>query len=193
MAGARPICCRSRSCPARPPTRVLKHAPGAVLARITGARKGVIIDGIHDDGVCDRLLGMIAAKEDTTTRRGSAQGLVISPEVLADGTQSRHDAPVAERRRRAEQQRRICRRPAGPEAVPPNRADAKPRLRDRPVPDRTQVPAHARPRWRAPVPAHGARARHARHRAGSRQASGIRLGLHARRFATVLRGRRRRD
>jgi len=68
--------------------RVLKHAPGAVLARITGARKGVIIDGIHDDGVCDRVLGMIAAKEDTPTRRGSAQGLVISPEVLAGGTQA---------------------------------------------------------------------------------------------------------
>jgi len=68
--------------------RVLKHAPGAVLARITGARKGVIIDGIHDDGVCDRVLGMIAAKEDTTTRRGSTQGLVISPEVLADSTQT---------------------------------------------------------------------------------------------------------
>jgi maltose alpha-D-glucosyltransferase/alpha-amylase len=68
--------------------RVLKHAPGTALARITGARKGVIIDGIHDDGVCDRVLGMIAAKEDTTTRRGSTQGLVISPEVLASSTQT---------------------------------------------------------------------------------------------------------
>src|SRR5215813_7623273 len=50
--------------------RVLRRAPSAVLARITGARKGVIVDGIYDDGVCDRLLAMIAAKEDTPTRRG---------------------------------------------------------------------------------------------------------------------------
>ena len=85
---------------------------------------------------------MIAAKEDTPTRRGSAQGLVIG---RRSGGRSRKpaDAPMAERRRRAEQQHRICGRPAGPEVVPPDRADAKPRLRDRPVPDRTQVPAHA--------------------------------------------------
>ena len=169
----------------------LKRAPGAVLARITGARKGAIVDGMHDDGVCDRLLGMIAAKEDTPTRRGSAQGLRHQPRRSWRTVRKPHDAPVAERQRRAEQQRRICRRPAGPQAVPPNRADAKPRLRDRPVPDRTQVHAHAGARWRAPVPAHRARARHARHRADSRQASGIRLGLHDRRFAPVLRARRR--
>src|SRR5262249_3198351 len=37
----------------------LKQAPASVLARITGARKGAVIDGLLDDDVCDRLLRMV--------------------------------------------------------------------------------------------------------------------------------------
>jgi maltose alpha-D-glucosyltransferase/alpha-amylase len=58
--------------------RALKRSPSAVLARITGARKGVIIDGIHDDGVCERVLGMIGRSEEIATRRGIAQGLAVA-------------------------------------------------------------------------------------------------------------------
>ncbi len=57
--------------------RVVKRSPSAVLARITGARKGAIVDGIHDDGVCERLLGMVNRSEELATRRGSVQGFVL--------------------------------------------------------------------------------------------------------------------
>ncbi len=36
--------------------RASSEWPASVLARITGARKGVIVDGLLDDGVCNRLL-----------------------------------------------------------------------------------------------------------------------------------------
>jgi len=69
--------------------RALKRTPSAALARITGARKGVIIDGIHDDGVCERVLGLIARSEELSTRRGSVRGLVVtSPQSPVPSPQS---------------------------------------------------------------------------------------------------------
>jgi maltose alpha-D-glucosyltransferase/alpha-amylase len=77
--------------------RMLKHSPSAVLARVTGARKGVIVDAIQDDDVCDRLFGIITGREEIATRRGSVQGLVVpSPQSLVPSPQS----PVAHRWRR---------------------------------------------------------------------------------------------
>jgi trehalose synthase-fused probable maltokinase len=49
-----------------------------VLARITGARKGAVIDGLQDDDVCDRLLAMIERDQEHATRKGSIRGLVVS-------------------------------------------------------------------------------------------------------------------
>src|SRR5207244_13241735 len=39
--------------------RALKNSPSTVLARVTGARKGAIIDGIEDDDTCDRLIALV--------------------------------------------------------------------------------------------------------------------------------------
>jgi maltose alpha-D-glucosyltransferase / alpha-amylase len=38
---------------------VLKHSPASALARITGARKGIVADGWQDDEVCERLLALV--------------------------------------------------------------------------------------------------------------------------------------
>ena len=52
----------------------LERAPSAVLARITGARKGVIVDGLHDDRTCDRLIEMIDTADEIATKHGSVRG-----------------------------------------------------------------------------------------------------------------------
>ena len=51
-------------------TAVEQHHPGAVLARITGARKGTLYDGIFDDGTCATLLAGIQDGRELPTRRG---------------------------------------------------------------------------------------------------------------------------
>jgi maltose alpha-D-glucosyltransferase/alpha-amylase len=61
--------------------RVLQSA-SAVLARVTGARKGVIVDGLYDDDLCDRLLTMTARGEEAATTKGSTRGFAIkSPDA----------------------------------------------------------------------------------------------------------------
>src|SRR5205809_3332710 len=58
-------------------SRALSDMPGKVLARITGARKGAIIDGIEDDEVCDRLLTMVGAEQEIASARGSVRGFPL--------------------------------------------------------------------------------------------------------------------
>jgi maltose alpha-D-glucosyltransferase/alpha-amylase len=53
---------------------MLAEMPASTLARITGARKGAIIDGFHDDETSDRLLSSIANAREIATRRGSLRG-----------------------------------------------------------------------------------------------------------------------
>jgi maltose alpha-D-glucosyltransferase/alpha-amylase len=67
--------------------RVARESPKSIVARITGARKGILIDGLQDDDVCDRLLGMVESCRDLATGRGR-----VRPEQLATL------APVPERR-----------------------------------------------------------------------------------------------
>jgi maltose alpha-D-glucosyltransferase / alpha-amylase len=55
----------------------LKGNPTSVLARITGARKGVIVDALYDDDACDRLLGVIEKNSEVATSRGSVEGLRV--------------------------------------------------------------------------------------------------------------------
>jgi maltose alpha-D-glucosyltransferase/alpha-amylase len=55
----------------------LRGNPTSVLARITGARKGVIVDALYDDDACDRLLGVIEKNSDVTTSRGRLEGLRV--------------------------------------------------------------------------------------------------------------------
>ena len=50
--------------------RVDRESHGAMLARITGARKGVLFDGLFDDATCMALLGAIRDGRSLTTRHG---------------------------------------------------------------------------------------------------------------------------
>src|SRR5262249_32961501 len=53
---------------------MLKERTPAVLTRVTGARKGIIVDGIEDDDTCSRLFKLIVGRGDVATARGSLQG-----------------------------------------------------------------------------------------------------------------------
>jgi maltose alpha-D-glucosyltransferase/alpha-amylase len=55
-------------------TAVNDH-PGAVLARITGARKGAIVDGFLDDDVCDRILAIPEQGREVPTAKGGLRGV----------------------------------------------------------------------------------------------------------------------
>ena len=74
--------------------RALKTTPAAVLARITGARKGVIVDGIQDDDTCDRLLGDDRAARARSAPRAAASKGLAAPSGRRSGSSRR-------RRRRA--------------------------------------------------------------------------------------------
>jgi len=56
---------------------VLREQPEGVLARVTGARKGVIMDGLMDDDTCNRLFDAIAAGAGHATTRGTIQGVIV--------------------------------------------------------------------------------------------------------------------
>ncbi|MBI2187278.1 MAG: maltose alpha-D-glucosyltransferase [Acidobacteria bacterium] len=51
-------------------TTLEREHPAAVLARITGARKGLLYDGLFDDDTCTRLLGLIEEVGELPMRRG---------------------------------------------------------------------------------------------------------------------------
>ena len=72
-------------------SRALQQTPGAVVARITGARKGAIVDGLQDDDLCARLLEMIGRASELATARGSVRGVRVAPaiDVTGDGKWTR--------------------------------------------------------------------------------------------------------
>jgi maltose alpha-D-glucosyltransferase/alpha-amylase len=51
------------------------ETPGLVLARITGARKGTIVDGLTDDNVCDRLLDLADGESQLHGARATMRGV----------------------------------------------------------------------------------------------------------------------
>jgi maltose alpha-D-glucosyltransferase/alpha-amylase len=55
--------------------RAVAETPAIVLARITGARKGVVIDGWYDDDTCNRMIEMVQRSGETATRRGVIRGV----------------------------------------------------------------------------------------------------------------------
>ncbi|HYM25200.1 MAG TPA: maltose alpha-D-glucosyltransferase [Vicinamibacterales bacterium] len=59
------------------------QSPASVLARITGARKGVIVDGLQDDEVCDRLLSVMKHGDEIATMKGSIRGLRLRQSLPA--------------------------------------------------------------------------------------------------------------
>jgi maltose alpha-D-glucosyltransferase/alpha-amylase len=63
--------------------RAVAENPAAVLARITGARKGAIVDGFLDEDTCSRLLELIEQGAEILTSRGGIRGTSAAPLELA--------------------------------------------------------------------------------------------------------------
>jgi maltose alpha-D-glucosyltransferase/alpha-amylase len=61
--------------------RALKDTPNKALARITGARKGVILDAAQDDDACDRLFALIAGEQEVASARGRTRGVRVGPPI----------------------------------------------------------------------------------------------------------------
>jgi maltose alpha-D-glucosyltransferase / alpha-amylase len=55
--------------------RAVTDTPGAVLTRITGARKGAIIDGMLDDDVCGRMVELSESASPLQSARGAVHGI----------------------------------------------------------------------------------------------------------------------
>jgi maltose alpha-D-glucosyltransferase / alpha-amylase len=55
--------------------QVIAESPGAVLARITGARKGAIVDAMLDDDACNRLVEMVEQERQVRSVRGGVRGV----------------------------------------------------------------------------------------------------------------------
>src|SRR3954469_5307168 len=53
----------------------LKQMPSCVLARITGARKGAIVDGMTHAATRERLLTLVDGEREITTRQGAVRGV----------------------------------------------------------------------------------------------------------------------
>ncbi|MBI4266475.1 MAG: putative maltokinase, partial [Acidobacteria bacterium] len=66
---------------------------GAVLARITGARKGLLYDGLLDDGTCATLLGIIEERRELSMRRGGLRGVNLA--VTAERAPADALTPIA--------------------------------------------------------------------------------------------------
>jgi maltose alpha-D-glucosyltransferase/alpha-amylase len=64
-----------------------QHHAHAVVARISGARKGVLFDGLYDDGLCRALLHTVEVEQDLLTRHGRVRGASNPdrPWPVADG------------------------------------------------------------------------------------------------------------
>jgi maltose alpha-D-glucosyltransferase/alpha-amylase len=63
--------------------RALAETPSAVLARITGARKGAIVDGFLDDDTCSQILAIVEEHREVLTSRGALRGVVQLPSDLS--------------------------------------------------------------------------------------------------------------
>ena len=63
----------------------------AVLARITGARKGILFDGLFDDGLCSQLVDMTEAGREIPLRQGRMHAV---PELVADAPRDEPRTPI---------------------------------------------------------------------------------------------------
>jgi maltose alpha-D-glucosyltransferase / alpha-amylase len=72
---------------------VEEQYPGALIARITGARKGALYDGLYDDGTCSTLLASMQEERSVAMRRGvvGANNIDLTPQGAPADTL----APVA--------------------------------------------------------------------------------------------------
>jgi maltose alpha-D-glucosyltransferase/alpha-amylase len=53
--------------------RVARQAPGSVVARLTGARKGLLVDALADDHACELLLEAFATEREVRTQQGAVR------------------------------------------------------------------------------------------------------------------------
>ncbi len=67
--------------------------PGALIARITGARKGALYDGLYDDGTCSTLLASMQEERSVAMRRGVVRANNI--DLTPQGAPADTLAPVA--------------------------------------------------------------------------------------------------
>jgi maltose alpha-D-glucosyltransferase/alpha-amylase len=65
--------------------RMVNDRPAAVLARITGARKGAIVDAVYDDDTCGRILELIERGAELASARGSVHGLIMGRPLDLNG------------------------------------------------------------------------------------------------------------
>jgi maltose alpha-D-glucosyltransferase/alpha-amylase len=65
--------------------RAIKEHTSSVLARVTGARKGALVDGILDDDVCNRVLGLVEHVREVRTNDGSLRGVLTAAELDLPG------------------------------------------------------------------------------------------------------------
>ncbi|HXI27986.1 MAG TPA: putative maltokinase, partial [Vicinamibacterales bacterium] len=72
--------------------QALKSSPASVVARITGARKGAIVDGMLDDETCDRLLAMVEQREEIASRKGAVLGTAVAAPA-SHGAEPEQPAP----------------------------------------------------------------------------------------------------
>ena len=57
--------------------RIEKEYPGAVVARVTGARKGLLYDGLFDDATCSTLLTSMQEGRAIATRQGRFEAMTV--------------------------------------------------------------------------------------------------------------------
>ena len=89
--------CRSTLLSGEEAERALKQMPGAVLARITGARKGAIVDGTNDVDSCDRLLALVTGEQEIATPLGTVRGTLL-PRAPTGSLESPGNQTVRRRR-----------------------------------------------------------------------------------------------
>ncbi len=70
-----------------------EHHPGAMLARITGARKGALYDGLFDDGTCAALLASMQEKR--TLRHGTGRCRRTTFDLTSHGAAADTLMPIA--------------------------------------------------------------------------------------------------
>jgi maltose alpha-D-glucosyltransferase/alpha-amylase len=70
-----------------------EHYPSAIIARITGARKGALYDGLYDDGTCATLLASMQEERTVPMRRGVVQARNI--DLTPEGAPADTLAPIA--------------------------------------------------------------------------------------------------
>ncbi|MQA30962.1 MAG: maltose alpha-D-glucosyltransferase [Luteitalea sp.] len=64
---------------------ITTSSPSAVLARITGARKGAIVDGFLDDDTCSRIMALAEQRKPLPSAKGALRGAPVTTiEVAAE-------------------------------------------------------------------------------------------------------------